>query len=178
MNSTYIAYDLETTGLRAPIQIISIGWCVVGNDGKLAQAERLAFPTRSIESGAQRVHGWTADMLFETDAMGERDAVEVFFDALRVLNAPVILAAHNGDRYDRPILERVMREHGMSYPENVTGHLDTRTIFKGTLDKFAQLHNVHEDRAIHGALVDARLLARVIEKALREGAEPQCTLLL
>jgi DNA polymerase III epsilon subunit-like protein len=104
-----LAFDLETTGLDVESsEIVQIA-IVVANSQRGALWHSLVLPEGPIDPGAAAVHGLTREALLEREA---RPFAEVWAECEEWLEQtlgterPLIWAAHNGDRFDRPILSR------------------------------------------------------------------------
>jgi len=161
-----IVLDTETTGLNARMgdRIIEIG-CVEILHRRLTgnRFHRYVNPEREIEAGALRVHGLTSDFL--TDKPRFADIARDLLDYVR--GAELII--HNA-AFDVEFLNLELERIGLEPIErHVAGVLDTlgqaRELHPGrknSLDALCErylIDNAH--RILHGALLDAELLAEV-----------------
>ena len=161
-----VVLDLETTGLDVSRgnRIIEIG-CVEIIDravtGRVLQ--QYVDPERDIEEGALRVHGIDRERLRGQPKFAE--ALEALLEFVR--DAEVLI--HNA-QFDLGFLDAELRRAGRAAPfreccRQVTDTLPmARRMFPGSssLDQLCGLLDVdRSERDLHGALLDARLLAQV-----------------
>ena len=174
-----LAYDLETTGLDPHSSEIVQLAIVCANSRRNAQFSRLVLPVGEVEPGAAAVHGWSKERLAAEGALPFAEVwreCEEWLEATFNTTRPLVWAAHNGDRFDRPILLRCVQEADASR----SSALDApRAVWVDTL-KMARrqmprrsgpgshtLGRLHEDAGCgalvnaHDALVDARALSQV-----------------
>jgi DNA polymerase-3 subunit epsilon len=162
-----IVLDTETTGLSAADghRIIEIG-CIELVNRRFSGREyhRYLNPERAIDEGAERVHGISL-----ADLEGQplfADIVDELLDFLRGAE----LVIHNAE-FDVGFLEHELRLAGHARP-HIPDHasvLDTlrlaRELHPGqrnSLDALCKRYEVDaSNRELHGALIDADLLARV-----------------
>ena len=163
-----IVLDTETTGLEHADghRIIEIG-CLEIHDRRVTDRHFHVFlnPDREIESGALQVHGISNEFLADKPRFG--DIVDEFLDfiagaELIIHNAPFDVGFLNAElaRLSRP--EKVLIE-------DMAGILDTvvlaRELHPGqrvSLDALCKRYEVdNSGRELHGALLDAELLAEV-----------------
>ena len=162
-----IVLDTETTGLSTAQghRVIEIG-CVELVNRRLTGREyhRFLDPERDIDEGAERVHG-----ISRADLEGQplfADIVDELLDFLKDSE----LVIHNAD-FDVGFLEHELKL--MNHPKpDITDHamvLDTLTLARemhpgqrNSLDALCKRYEVDASgRDVHGALIDAELLARV-----------------
>ena len=162
-----IVLDTETTGLSTAQghRIIEIG-CVELVNRRLTGREyhRFLDPERDIDEGAERVHG-----ISRADLDGQprfADIVEELLDFLKDSE----LVIHNAE-FDVGFLEHELNL--MNHPKPaITDHamvLDTLSLARelhpgqrNSLDALCKRYEVDASkRDVHGALIDAELLARV-----------------
>ena len=162
-----IVLDTETTGLSTAQghRIIEIG-CVELVNRRLTGREyhRFLDPERDIDEGAERVHG-----ISRADLEGQplfRDIVEELLDFLKDSE----LVIHNAE-FDVGFIEHELTL--MQHPTPVISDhalvLDTLTLARelhpgqrNSLDALCKRYDVDASRRdVHGALIDAELLARV-----------------
>ncbi len=182
-----VVYDTETTGLDLacdePIQIAAVS---LGREGR-EEFMRFVLPTREISAGALRTHGYSLEYLREHGAISQKEALEAFSEFVR----GCVIVGHNGKRFDRPLLERALRDCGLP-PLPAEGEYDTLELSRilmpelpdHKLSTLCAALGVTNERA-HDAFADvaategvlARLLARlkpqtgVREKLVRRCAE-------
>lgn len=171
----FVCFDLETTGLIARGQlphIVSIGWssCDVSDQGRRS-GEILVMPQIEIEPAAARVHGYTRERLIELNAASIGGALDTFFEALDAIahGRNIILVAHNGQRFDEPILHAAVRGTRRVLPRTVLGFVDTLHVARQlhaprphSLDALLSHYNLPRDRPVHGARLDSELLAGLV----------------
>ena len=161
-----IILDTETTGLNAATgdRVIEIG-CVEMVNRRLT-GRNLHFyinPEREIEAGAMAVHGITNE--FVADKPKFADIVNEIRDYVQGAEAIIHNAA-----FDLGFLDMEFQRLGLpAFREHLSGHIDTlreaRQMFPGkrnSLDALCDrlgVSNAH--RTLHGALLDAELLAEV-----------------
>jgi DNA polymerase III subunit epsilon len=162
-----IVLDTETTGLSTAQghRIIEIG-CIELVNRRLTGREfhRFLNPDRDIDEGAERVHG-----ISRADLENQPRFPEIAADLLEFV-AGAELVIHNAE-FDVGFLEHELRL--MQHPQPVlAAHcqvLDTLSLARelhpgqrNTLDALCKRYEVDASkRYVHGALIDAELLARV-----------------
>jgi DNA polymerase-3 subunit epsilon len=162
-----IVLDTETTGLSAAQghRIIEIG-CVEIVNRRLTGNEfhRFVNPERDIDEGAQRVHGISL-----ADLEGQPRFAEIAEDFLDFIR-DAELVIHNAE-FDVGFLEHELHLMNHSRPL-IAEHalvLDTLALARrmhpgqrNSLDALCKRYSVDaSQRDVHGALIDAELLARV-----------------
>ena len=162
-----IALDTETTGLSTSQghRVIEIG-CVEMINRRLTGREfhRFLNPDRDIDEGAERVHGISRASLEGEPRFHE--VVEEFLEFIR--DAELVI--HNAE-FDVGFLDHELKLMQHASPA-VTDHalvLDTLTLARemhpgqrNSLDALCKRYDVDASkRDVHGALIDADLLARV-----------------
>ena len=108
-----LSYDLETTGIGPDAEIVQIAVHVANS----ARAEppsfqSLVMPSGPIQPGATAVHGFTRESLEAADAQQFGTVwgkLEEWLQATLGSERPLVWCAHNGDRFDHPILTRCAR---------------------------------------------------------------------
>lgn len=161
-----IVLDTETTGLNARLgdRIIEIG-CVelVGRRPTGNHFHRYLNPERDVEDGALRVHGLTNEFLQDKPRF-----CDVAAELLAYL-AGAELVIHNA-AFDVEFLNVELERLGLGPVErHVAGVVDTlrqaRELHPGrknSLDALCERYRIdHSHRTLHGALLDAQLLAEV-----------------
>ncbi len=173
-----IVLDTETTGLN-PLQgdrVVEIGCVEVVNllaTGNTWHA--YLNPERDMPDEAARVHGLTAEFLADKPIFAEK--VESFLEFIG--DAPLII--HNAP-FDMGFLNAELTRTGFPILP-MTRAVDTvvlaRKMFPGapaSLDALCKRFGVDlSTRSLHGALLDARLLAEVYLE-LRGGRQPGLTM--
>jgi len=162
--SRQIVLDTETTGLNAKLgdRIIEIG-CVEILSRQVTERHFHAYvnPGRDIEEGAAKVHGVTREFLADKPRFAEvaKDFVEY------VRGAELVI--HNAD-FDVEFLDL---ELGLAGAGRLLDHIakvtDTLALArelhpgkKNSLDALCERYLIdNSHRTLHGALLDARLLA-------------------
>jgi len=111
-----LAFDLETTGLNTDEAEIVQFACVVANSRREGGASFCEFvmPQCEIDPGASAVTGITKQLLAERGARPFAEVWATFEGWLRETlvseTRPLVWSAHNGDRFDVPILRRCVRD--------------------------------------------------------------------
>lgn len=166
MAARLIVLDTETTGLNARLgdRVIEIG-CVEVLSRRVTERtfHRYVNPEREIEEGAARVHGIDREYLADKPKFAAIAAE--FLDYVR--DAELVI--HNAE-FDVEFLDRELELAGFGklqqYVSNVVDSLalarDLHPAKKNSLDALCERYAVeHSHRTLHGALLDARLLAEV-----------------
>ena len=159
-----IVLDTETTGLNAKLgdRVIEVG-CVEILSRRITEGHFHAYvnPERDIEEGASRVHGLTREDLAAKPKFAE--IAREFLDYIRGAE----LVIHNAD-FDVEFLDMELKLAGLGkIAEHAAGIVDTlafaRELHPGkrnSLDALCERYFVdNSNRKLHGALLDARLLA-------------------
>ncbi|MEA3192541.1 MAG: polymerase subunit epsilon [Betaproteobacteria bacterium] len=159
-----VVLDTETTGLNAKHgdRIIEIG-CVEILDRRISERQFHTYlnPEREVELGATRVHGLTRE-----DLLAKPKFAEVAKDFLDFV-AGAELIIHNAD-FDVEFLELELgRARLQPLKEQVAKVTDTLFMArelhpgrKNSLDALCERYFIdNANRTLHGALLDARLLA-------------------
>jgi DNA polymerase-3 subunit epsilon len=162
-----IVLDTETTGLSTSQghRVIEIG-CVELVNRRITGNNYHTFlnPERDIDEGAERVHGISRDDLETAPLFSE--VVEELLDFVR--DAELVI--HNAE-FDVGFLDNELKLVKHAKPK-ITQHarvLDTLTMARklhpgqrNSLDALCKRYEVDaSNRELHGALIDAELLARV-----------------
>ncbi len=161
-----IFLDTETTGLEHKLghRVIEIG-CVEMQNRRLTQRHfhRYLNPEREIDFGAQEIHGISLDFLQDKPRFAE--IAEEFLDFIR--GAELII--HNAP-FDTGFLNAELARLDMA-PVDTVCHtvLDTLRMArerhpgkKNNLDALCERYGVsNAHRSLHGAMLDAELLAEV-----------------
>jgi DNA polymerase-3 subunit epsilon len=162
-----IVLDTETTGLSTAQghRIIEVG-CIELDNRRFTGREyhRFINPERDIDEGAQRVHG-----ISRADLEGEPVFADIAEELLEFLNGAE-LVIHNAD-FDVGFIEhelKLMKHPRASIDDHATV-LDTLSLARelhpgqrNSLDALCKRYEVDSSkRDVHGALIDAELLAKV-----------------
>lgn len=166
MAARQIVLDTETTGLNAKLgdRVIEIG-CIEIRSRRVTDRHFHAYlnPERDIEEGAAKVHGLTREFLADKPRFGE--VAKDFLDYVR--DAELII--HNAE-FDVGFLDRELALADLGrLTDHVAGIVDTlafaRDLHPGrrnSLDALCERYSVdNAHRTLHGALLDAELLAEV-----------------
>src|SRR3982751_2188176 len=159
-----VVLDTETTGLNAKLgdRIIEIG-CVEILSRNVSDRHFHAYlnPERDVDLGATRVHGLTLDDLRAKPKFAE--VAKTFLDF--VSGAEILI--HNAD-FDLEFLDWELKRARLGkFSDHVAKVSDTLAFArelhpgrKNSLDALCERYFVnHANRTVHGALLDARLLA-------------------
>lgn len=160
-----VVLDTETTGLGEGHRILEIG-CVEVIERKLTGRHYHVYinPQRDIEEGAAAVHGITNEWLEEQNAPVFAQVVDEF----RQFIDGAELVIHNA-RFDVGKMDYEFGLLGLSETTTFCTVLDTlalaKEMFPGarhTLDALCNRFQIdNSKRELHGALLDAELLAEV-----------------
>jgi len=161
-----IVLDTETTGLNAKLgdRVIEIG-CIEVLSRRVTDRNYHVYlnPERDIEEGAAKVHGLTREFLADKPRFAE--IAGDFLDYVR--GAELII--HNAD-FDVEFLDGELGLAGLGrLSEHVAGVVDTLAMArelhpgrKNSLDALCERYGVdNAHRTLHGALLDASLLAEI-----------------
>ncbi|MEO0884062.1 MAG: DNA polymerase III subunit epsilon [Pseudomonadota bacterium] len=161
-----IAFDTETTGLdwAGDDRIIELGAVEMVNHiptGKTFRA--LINPGRPVSDATVRITGITDDMLADKPSFDSPEIVDAFLEFI----GGAILVAHNAS-FDRGFLNAELKRCGRAEIPEIHW-VDTveiaRKKFPGapaSLDALCKRFDISlESRTLHGALLDAQLLASV-----------------
>jgi len=161
-----VVLDTETTGLdaKAGDRVIEIG-CVelLGRRPSDNHFHRYVNPERAIDEGALKVHGLTGEFLADKPRFAEVAAG--FLDYVRGAE----LVIHNAG-FDVEFLDAELGRAGLGrLRDHVAGIVDSLALARelhpgrrNSLDALCERYAVQNaHRTLHGALLDARLLAEV-----------------
>jgi DNA polymerase-3 subunit epsilon len=161
-----ILLDTETTGLNAKLgdRVIEIG-CIEMRSRRVTDNHfhRYLNPERKSEEGAARVHGIADEFL--TDKPKFAEIAKEFVDYVR--GAELII--HNAG-FDVEFLDLELERAGLGkFADHVAGVVDSLALARelhpgkrNSLDALCERYAVdNAHRTLHGALLDARLLAEV-----------------
>ena len=166
MAARQVVLDTETTGLNAALgdRVIEIG-CIELLSRRVTERRFHQYlnPGRPIEEGALKVHGLTDEFLADKPKFA--DVAAEFLDYVRGAE----LVIHNAS-FDVEFLDAELGHAGLGrLAEHVAGVVDTLALARelhpgkrNSLDALCERYAVdNAHRTLHGALLDARLLAEV-----------------
>lgn len=161
-----VVLDTETTGLSPSLgdRVIEVG-CIEMLSRRVSDKHfhRYVNPERRSEEGALRVHGLTEEFLADKPKFA--DIAADFLDYVRGAE----LVIHNAD-FDVEFLDLELERLGRGrLKDHVAGIVDTLALARelhpgrrNSLDALCERYAVdNAHRTLHGALLDARLLAEV-----------------
>jgi len=160
-----IVLDTETTGLEPAEGHRIIEVACLELSGRRATGRhfhRFVNPERNIDFGATQVHGLTAEDLSDKPRFADiADEFLEFVEGCELLihNAPFDVAFLNAElaRIGRPKVEAVC-----TVADTLAMARDMHPGKKNSLDALCERYSVdHSRRTLHGALLDAQLLADV-----------------
>jgi DNA polymerase-3 subunit epsilon len=159
-----IVLDTETTGLNAKLgdRVIEVG-CVEILSRRITERHFHSYvnPERDIDEGASRVHGMTREDLAAKPKFAE--IAREFLDYIH--GAEIVI--HNA-AFDVEFLDLELKLAGLGkVSDHAARIVDTLALArelhpgkKNSLDALCERYFVdHSNRTLHGALLDARLLA-------------------
>jgi DNA polymerase III epsilon subunit family exonuclease len=159
--SDFTSIDLETTGKDvASCEIVEIGAVRVRNGQPVAEFHMRVKPAIAIERKASEIHG-----ISDADVANAPSFADVW-PRLHDFCGNDMLVAHNGYRFDFPILKRMAK--GMPGAATISTY-DTLPLAKElnpdsrSLENLAHKFGIPTGRS-HSAIDDARALARVFLK--------------
>ena len=166
-----IVLDTETTGLRWQDEhrVIEIG-CVEVVDRKLTGNNWHGYfqPQRDIDAGAQNVHGIDADFLADKPLL--KDRLGEFLQYIKgaeliIHNAPFDVGFLDYELKQAGESEKTLADYAGSITDTLILAREKHPGRKNTLDALCQRYDVDaSNRQLHGALLDAGLLAEVYLK--------------
>ena len=166
MATRQIVLDTETTGLNARLgdRVIEVGCVEILGRGVTEQTfHRYVNPERDVEEGAAKVHGLTREFLGDKPRFAE--IAREFVDYVRGAE----LLIHNAE-FDLEFLDKELALAGLGKTlDHAAGVVDTLALARelhpgrrNSLDALCERYLVNNaQRTLHGALLDARLLAEV-----------------
>ena len=166
MAARQIVLDTETTGLNARLgdRVIEIG-CVEILSRRITERtfHRYVNPEREIEEGASRIHGLTREDLADKPRFSE--IAREFADYIRGAELVIHNAAFDLEFLDQELalanMGKVL-EHAASAMDTLAIARELHPWKKNSLDALCERYAVdNSNRTLHGALLDARLLAEV-----------------
>ena len=175
MASRQIVLDTETTGLHARLgdRVIEIG-CIELLSRNVTERQFHSYlnPEREIDEGAAKVHGLTLEFLADKPKFA--DIAKEFVDYIGGAELIIHNAAFDVEFLDQELSFAGLRKLAEYAPKIIDTLAMARELHPGKrngLDALCEryaINNAH--RTLHGALLDARLLAEVY-LALTRGQE-------
>ena len=166
MAARQIVLDTETTGLNARLgdRVIEIG-CVEILNRRITERtfHRYVNPEREIEEGASRIHGLAREDLADKPRFAE--IAREFADHIRGAELVIHNAAFDMEFLDQELalanMGKVL-DHAESAVDTLAIARELHPGKKNSLDALCERYGVdNSNRTLHGALLDARLLAEV-----------------
>lgn len=175
MATRLVVLDTETTGLNARMgdRVVEIG-CIEILDRRTTENRFHAYlnPGRPSDPGAERVHGLSSEFLADKPRFEEIG--KDFLDYVRGAELIIHNAAFDVEFLDQE-LELAglgkLREHCTAINDTLARARELHPGKKNTLDALCERYGVdNSKRTLHGALLDASLLAEVF-LAMSRGQE-------
>ncbi len=154
-----VVFDLETTDLDVTAcEIVEIAAARVRDGRVVAQFREMVGGTRPVSPQARRIHGYG-----DADRLDAPDFAEVW-PRFRAFAGVDLLVAHNGQKFDVPVLRRLAAPLGGAHDLTF---FDTYPLAKMLLDESARLEDLAHRFDVplaraHHALDDTLALARVL----------------
>jgi superfamily I DNA/RNA helicase/DNA polymerase III epsilon subunit-like protein len=155
----FVAFDLETTDLDvAACEIVEIAAVRVRDGEVVGRFREMVAGGRPVSAGARRIHGYV-----DSDRRHASPFADVW-NRFRAFVGTDLLVAHNGQRFDVPVLRRLAVPHGGA---DDLGFFDTYPLARALLDQGARLEDLAHHFGVplaraHHALDDAEALAHVL----------------
>jgi len=173
--SRQIILDTETTGLSAKMgdRVIEIG-CIELLSRNVTERSFQCYlnPEREIEEGAAKVHGLTAEFLADKPKFA--DVAKDFIDYISGAELIIHNAAFDVEFLDQELSLAGLKKLSVYCPSVIDTLAMARELHPGKrngLDALCERYAINNShRTLHGALLDARLLAEVY-LALTRGQE-------
>jgi len=158
----YVVFDTETTGKDVnECDIVELA-AVKVRQGKIVETfHTLLRPSVPISPGASAIHGY-----FDKDLIGQPTLAQIW-PSFRAFVGDLVLIAHNGQRFDIPLIERLTASwngtHGFAYFDTLPLARQLYPTGSLSLANLAVRFNIDTGRG-HHALDDSRCLVQVFEK--------------
>lgn len=170
-----VVLDTETTGLSARMgdRVVEIG-CIEILDRRMTENRFHAYlnPGRASEEGAERVHGLTTEFLADKPKFAE--VAKDFLDYVRGAELIIHNAAFDVEFLDQELGMAGMgklSDHCLSVTDTLARARELHPGKKNNLDALCERYGIDNSRrTLHGALLDASLLAEV-HLAMSRGQE-------
>lgn len=171
-----IWYDTETTGLNVWTDKITELAAISDNETIFEKLIKIGEP---LSDFIVNFTGITDEML-EQKGVSPREAFETFYQYLLSFNTQVVLIAHNGDNYDKLILNssyrRVIGDNAPYLSSYYIHHFDTMRMAKflhpglksyslKNLCKHFGIENPNHHRALNDAIVCKRLFDHMLHES-------------
>ena len=164
MSGRQIVLDTETTGLNPKLgdRVIELG-CVEILSRSISERHFHVYlnPQREVEEGALKVHGLTREFLADKPRFA--DIARAFLDFIQGAELIIHHADFDVEFLDLELgLARLGRlgEHVAKITDTLAFARELHPGKRNTLDALCERYFVdHSNRTLHGALLDARLLA-------------------
>ena len=161
-----VVLDTETTGLNARMgdRVVEIG-CIEILDRRMTENRFHVYlnPGRPSEEGAERVHGLTTEFLADKPKFSE--VAKDFLDFVREAELIIHNAAFDVEFLDQELQMAGMgklADHCLSVTDTLARARELHPGKKNNLDALCERYGVdNSTRTLHGALLDASLLAEV-----------------
>ncbi|MBS0313173.1 MAG: DNA polymerase III subunit epsilon [Burkholderiales bacterium] len=165
-NERIVFVDTETTGLEPKLghRLIEIaGIEAIGRDLTGRRFHYHLDPERDVDAGATAIHGYTWD-----DLKGKPKFAAVVDELIAFLSGAQVVI-HNA-RFDVSFLDQELARlrrptvtaHGLTIVDSLALAREKYPGKRNTLDALCDRFGIdHTQRTLHGALLDARLLAEV-----------------
>jgi len=175
MAARQIVLDTETTGLHANLgdRVIEIG-CIELLSRNVTERSYHSYlnPGREIDEGAAKVHGLTVEFLADKPKFA--DIAKDFIDYVSGAELIIHNAAFDVEFLDQELSKAGLRKLAVYCPSVIDTLAMARELHPGKrngLDALCERYAINNShRTLHGALLDARLLAEVY-LALTRGQE-------
>jgi DNA polymerase-3 subunit epsilon len=161
-----IVLDTETTGLNARLgdRIIEIGAIELVNRRPTGNHfHRYVNPEREIEEGALRVHGITSEFLQDKPRFGDiaREFVEYIAGAELIIHNAAFDVEFLNAEFEKAELAPI-EQHVAAVVDTLRQARELHPGKRNSLDALCERYQIdHSHRTLHGALLDAQLLAEV-----------------
>jgi DNA polymerase-3 subunit epsilon len=161
-----IVLDTETTGLNARLgdRIIEIGAIELVNRRPTGNHfHRYVNPEREIEEGALRVHGITSEFLQDKPRFGDiaREFVEYVAGAELIIHNAAFDVEFLNAEFEKVRLAPI-EQHVAAVVDTLRLARELHPGKRNSLDALCERYQIdHSHRTLHGALLDAQLLAEV-----------------
>ena len=150
----YVTFDFETTDTDvATCGVVEIGAARVVDGAIVERFHEMVNPFKPISAGATKLHGYT-----DADVASAPPFSEVIPRFLAFVGSD-ILVAHNGQKFDIPVLRRLANVEGLTFYDTLP-LVRSLSQDSGKLEDVAARHGIDVGRA-HHALDDACTLALV-----------------
>ena len=159
-----VVLDTETTGLNAKLgdRIVEIG-CVEVLGRNIGEQKFHAYvnPEREVDEGATRVHGLTLEDLKDKPKFPQ--VAREFLDFIRGAELVIHNAGFDTEFLDMELARAKLgklADHAAKVTDTLAMARELHPGRKNSLDALCERYQIdHSNRTLHGALLDARLLA-------------------